>query len=624
MSRNQRSTNRLPLARKLEYHDRGSHCDDDDDVWECSACTCLNDKANHPQKCYMCGITRYSSGGSDGGGSDNDDDQTPVDRDDEEVEMEGGDDVDEKEEEEQPEVVRGGDNDFFTVNHVASIQVNNNSSKNNIDTTNENDSASSGSHGQPTTQPHKRKRIPNGILKKPTNIDNGSCQKTNGYNDGSDNSATGTEKDFEVFDPDDEIEELDDITTSPYLKGRSAEKNAEPFVRLKRLLHLPETSREAVEAFGGRDPAWATIKSYQLIEKSGMVYSQHWREGSIHGENFGKIPNHILVLLLQPMRFVKASETDLGAIVKELEVPAMIQIVVEEWDLEDEYPLVMSTDKIFHFSRRKRDCYRCALFLARLASCCKNFNIPLVGTSKKKAIECLDILEDHIVEIGVKSANQAKQVDSGEQQKDTMAKDNSSVAKSAPLNVTANKSEGRATTKKKKRGRPPERSSSPILSVQSDASSLFFDDGDEDRTDEPEIVEPPAKKKRGRPAGSKNTNTNTNTKKKGRSSSSANKITQAKSSTNATTTNGSGNGRRNSNKSSSAISSSSSSSNNSNTGHNLQQLIGRFEQKYHEMGELLEQIKTVAANSRSPTEQQIRDEVLEEVKSSLLGSLPKK
>jgi hypothetical protein len=39
---------------------------------------------------------------------------------------------------------------------------------------------------------------------------------------------------------------------------------------------------------------------------------------------------------------------------------------------------------------------------------------------------------------------------------------------------------------------------------------------------------------------------------------------------------------------------------------------------------LVFQIKTAAADQRSETEQQIREDVLEEVKASLLDSLPKK
>lgn len=63
----------------------------------------------------------------------------------------------------------------------------------------------------------------------------------------------------------------------------------------------------------------------------------------------------------------------------------------------------------------------------------------------------------------------------------------------------------------------------------------------------------------------------------------------------------------------------------------LTQLIGQFQDEYEEMGKryaamgkLLDQMKTAIVLRREKSEQQIRNEVLEEVQKSIFSSLPKK
>lgn len=471
--------------------------------------------------------------------------------------------------------------DFFSVNHVGSIQVN--------DRLNNTNSAGR-NHADPAT------RVEDGMMHHQQQPNDGSDAEhaQPSFKRFGDESRCSelleSDSEGEAFDPDDEIDEMDDIRTSPYVrgkgtKGQSAEKNEEPFVQLKRILNLPETSREAIEIFGGRDPAWVTLKSFELIEKSGMVYSQHWRLGLIHGENFGTIPNHILVLLLQPMRFIKASETDLSAIVKELDCHTMIQSVMDEWDLNrDRYPLIMSTDRIFHFIRKKRDCYRCVLFLARLASCCMYFGMPLMETCRKKAIACLDILESHIIDPGVKSVPSPTATTAGVGQEESVATATGTAFQDSSVATTLSNGLTTPVASGKKRGRPPgsrnttKRFASAESSNKSETVSLANGD-----------VKESLEKRRGRPSGSKKT--------KAVSSSSNDTILAGNTSRNTTAPSRIADERIETTAPNAIVTQQSTTNVRREFGSlssgspALQQLIGRFEEKYKEMGELLEQVR---------------------------------
>jgi hypothetical protein len=82
------------------------------------------------------------------------------------------------------------------------------------------------------------------------------------------------------------------------------------------------------------------IDAYELIDKSGMVYSELWTKGNIRGNMVGVIPNHLLLLVLQPNRFIKAGELLLSGLCRDLEVYISINHALDDWKLYKKYKSV--------------------------------------------------------------------------------------------------------------------------------------------------------------------------------------------------------------------------------------------------------------------------------------------
>ena len=90
----------------------------------------------------------------------------------------------------------------------------------------------------------------------------------------------------------------------------------------------------------GPTNARCLIDAYELIDKSGMVYSQLWTKGNIRGNIIGVIPNHLLLLVLQSNRFIKAGELLLSGLCRDLEVYVSVNHALDDWKLYRKYKSV--------------------------------------------------------------------------------------------------------------------------------------------------------------------------------------------------------------------------------------------------------------------------------------------
>jgi hypothetical protein len=220
-----------------------------------------------------------------------------------------------------------------------------------------------------------------------------------------------------------------------------------------------------------------------LIDKSGMVYSQEWVNGNIRGNLIGKMPKDMLLLCLVAKRFVKAGELLLMGLIRDLEVCSLVQDAIKEWNLEDEYPKVrmkqsclvhsVSFDcnfllthsyfslqiascpqKTFSFNSKKRDTYKCVIFVGRAYSCTKAFGVfNLDGDLLAKVRTCLDIIESRLPE-GSSKKRKLKLVEPAP------------APVAAPPPVIAATFTSPTPLAKKRRGRPPKSRTPPESVVE--------------------------------------------------------------------------------------------------------------------------------------------------------------
>lgn len=221
---------------------------------------------------------------------------------------------------------------------------------------------------------------------------------------------------------------------------------------------------------------------------------------------------------------------------------------------------IFATTKNFTFTLRKRDCFKCAIFVARVYACSRVFgkNKKTLGSRLMDKVKvCLDIMEDCL----------------GERQRLDGVSTSGYSHSPVPQVVMAVRDDQDQPTKRK-RGRPSKQDSTEDVAVHPK----------EKKKDErkPESVEVSTSLPRNRQQSKHSAGT-----------------AQVAAVEEPEPT--------------------------------LTQLIGRFEdeyeqmgQRYEAMGELLEQMRTTIEQRRERSEQQIRNEVLEEVQKSILSSMPKK
>lgn len=306
--------------------------------------------------------------------------------------IEREDDNQEDEESVPPAVVLGGTNEFVRVSHLASIELKvvgtdeaplRSKRKSDVQMDNDGDDGKAQAHptGAATAASDREREL----FTDTYNEDLEDEEELDGKNNKEDSEENSDDTqnmrilgkcnkdDSAEYCVDPDVDEMIVITTSPYLAGtwagavslesfqeqkscqmltifssapgRSAEKNERLFQRTKSLLLRQDLVDENISddariVFNGEKNAWALIKASYLIEKSGMLYSQHWSSGIIQGEHLGPIPAYMLILLLVSSRFPKASETELSAICRELDVLSLVKTALEEWGIEEQFPLV--------------------------------------------------------------------------------------------------------------------------------------------------------------------------------------------------------------------------------------------------------------------------------------------
>ena len=133
---------------------------------------------------------------------------------------------------------------------------------------------------------------------------------------------------------------LVDIEKSPYELGKCAESGESIFEKMKALLlENNDNDLQIVEIFGPTN-AGCLVKASELIERSGMLYSQTWTKGSIRGNPVGIIPDHLLLMVLVSNRFVKASELLLSGLCRDLHVYDSVNRGLDDWGWTENYELV--------------------------------------------------------------------------------------------------------------------------------------------------------------------------------------------------------------------------------------------------------------------------------------------
>ena len=218
-----------------------------------------------------------------------------------------------------PVVEKGGDNEFVKVSHLASVQV-----------------KTVPIQGMVTNKYQKQKAA-NTRMKLPKMSDStgtrGSLRNTrkNINNHSTDNTGDSFDED-ELY--------MDIIEISPYEPEGCAEFGEALFQEMRdMLLEDSETSPRTIQIFG-QGNAECLKKACALVEKSGMLYSQNWTKGTIHGNPVGIIPNHLLLLVLAPTRFVKANPLLLSGMCRDLKVCKSVNEALDLWGWSEKYKLV--------------------------------------------------------------------------------------------------------------------------------------------------------------------------------------------------------------------------------------------------------------------------------------------
>mmetsp|Transcript_14617 Transcript_14617/g.30283 ORF Transcript_14617/g.30283 Transcript_14617/m.30283 type:complete len:638 (-) Transcript_14617:702-2615(-) len=420
---------------------------------------------------------------------------------------------------------------------------------------------------------------------------------------------------------------VEEIEKSPYEPGRCAEDGESVFEEMRKLLLDDDEDSHIVRIFGQTN-AGCLVKANALVEKSGMLYSQNWTKGSIRGDPVGIIPNHLLLMVLVPGRFTKASELLLSGLCRDLEVYHSVNHGLDDWGWAADYPLVRATKKNFKFRTNKRDCFKCAVFIARAHSCYNAFGkLDLNHRLVEKLKSCLAIMENHLVQpsfIAYSTSNTATASSytstnatatggSGKRRKkivpDAVLSTSSAVASSSlgggsalTPTVTHKSDHHRDPNPKKKRGRPLKNSKPPPPVEPRPPSPSDWSQADEDRGNEQEqkgyVSSLSSKPKRSHvPSGRTRGGARHGTGDGGSESLVPRRVSAPV----------------------------------PRLGDSLEQLMSRFEEQYNEMGQryaemgtLLGKMKAAIGDNRERSEKEIRRQLLDEVQSKILQSIPKR
>lgn len=200
-----------------------------------------------------------------------------------------------------------------------------------------------------------------------------------------------------------EIESMDEITKSPYEAPECAEVGESWFERLKEVLTPvivdgeENANPELIRPCGDK-LAISIFTAHQQIGKSGVLYSPTWVEGKIRGVECGWLPKKQLLVCLHEHRFLKAEERVLQAIVHNLQTSKMVKMALKSWALKESF-LNLSVANIFAYNKRKSDCYKCEIFVARAFAINDILRIDSTlpdDSLMKKIKACLSIMSQHV------------------------------------------------------------------------------------------------------------------------------------------------------------------------------------------------------------------------------------
>lgn len=220
------------------------------------------------------------------------------------------------------------------------------------------------------------------------------------------------------------------------------------------------------------------------------------------------------------------------------------------------------TRKNFQFATKKRDCYKCAIFVARVYGCYKAFTVKggLDDSLEAKVKACLEIMEDHLPD----PSPQKKRKKSVEPVPAQVVSEEQTVPPTKKKRVVSE--EPAVPPPKKKRGRPRKNSSiEPVKSEETHDTASHM-------SEESEVELRPPAASRARKSGGRNGKTLSLTKLVAK----------------------------------------------------FEEKYEKMGDMYKEMGETLAQLKSKIDESRSATEEEIRSELLQEVQQSIMKSLGKK
>jgi len=307
----------------------------------------------------------------------------------------------------------------------------------------------------------------------------------------------------------------------------------------------------------------------------------------------------------------------------------------------------MSVTKNYQFSKRRRDCYKAAIFVGRAFGCCKAFGNEgeLPPSLKSKVLACLDMMEANLR--GEDSKKKPMWPTEDSKKKPMLPTEDSkkkpiwptkSVEKPAVDFVVDSKMSDSATPGKRKRGRPrknplPE-DAQPKKQDNTTNDDSKLDDTDDSILDSPVVT---SKKKRRKSATEALRNMAVSVQSVDEGDDADNmyaynppvrggKTTGSATKSASTPKNGSGSNTT----ATSAAAARSTKAGSSSSSKSLPILVTLFEQQYNEMGKVyrkmgatLQELKSKILANRTATEEELRAGILLEVQDSFLKSFGK-
>lgn len=199
-----------------------------------------------------------------------------------------------------------------------------------------------------------------------------------------------------------EVSSMKTIRKSPYEPPmESAEVGETEFEEVKLLLLPSRNDNESVHPmakrlFGNR-LAESLVTASTEIGKSGMLFSPSWTEGKIRGVQCGWIPKAYLLLCLHEQRFIRADNALLQSVIKDLGCTKIVGDALSEWDLDHEFINLSSNATTYVYTKKKSDCLRCEIFVARAFRSVKALKRQMPERDLMKKIKvCLKIMNDYV------------------------------------------------------------------------------------------------------------------------------------------------------------------------------------------------------------------------------------